>query len=72
MIDDPIIAEVRRHRQARAAKFNYDLDAIADDARKREATCGHKLIQPPKRKRRRLGVRRGDAGQPLRERSAKT
>ncbi len=50
MTDDPIIAEVRRNRQARAAKFNYDIDAIAEDARKRQAKSGHKLIQPPRRK----------------------
>jgi len=29
MTDDPIIEEVRRNRRARAAKFNYDIDAIA-------------------------------------------
>jgi hypothetical protein len=50
MKDDPIVDEVRRHRQARAAKFNYDIDAIAEDARQRQAKSGHKLIQPPRRK----------------------
>ena len=50
MTNDPIIEEVRRNRQARAAKFNYDIDAIAEDARKRQAKSGHKLIQPPRRK----------------------
>jgi len=50
MTDDPIIEEVRRNRRARAAKFNYDIDAIADDARKRQAKSGHKLIQAPRRK----------------------
>ena len=48
--EDPIIEEVRRHRQARAAKFNYDIDAIAEDAHKRERAGGHKVIRPPKRK----------------------
>lgn len=50
MKDDPIIEEVRKNRQARAAKFKYDIDAIAEDARKRQAKSGHKLIQPPRRK----------------------
>jgi hypothetical protein len=62
MIDDPIIKEVRRHRQARAAKFNYDVDAIADDARKRQATSGHKLIQPPRHGRRGKARSAGAAG----------
>jgi len=62
MIDDPIIEEVRRHRQARAAKFNYDVDAIADDARKRQAISGHKLIQPPRRGRRGKARSAGAAG----------
>jgi hypothetical protein len=47
---DPIIEELRRYRQAIAAKFNYDIDAIADDAQRRQKTSGHRLLQPPKRK----------------------
>jgi hypothetical protein len=43
IFDDPIVAEVRRHRQAIAAKFGYDIRAIAEDARKREATSGHPI-----------------------------
>ena len=50
MTDDPIIAEVRKHRRARAAKFNFDIDAIAEDARKRERGSGHKVIRPSPRK----------------------
>ena len=50
MVEDPIVEEVRRNRQARAARFNYDIDAIAEDARKRERTNGHKVVRPPKRK----------------------
>lgn len=59
--EDPIVEEVRRRRQARAAKFDYDIDAIADDARKRQEGGGHKVIQPPKRK---AGRRRTDARGP--------
>ena len=61
MIDDPIVDEVRRRRQARAAKFHYDIDAIAEDARTRERTSGHKVIQPPKRKPRRYAGQAGTA-----------
>lgn len=50
MTDDPIIEEVRKNRQARAVRFNYDIDAIAEDARQRQAKSGHKLLQPPRRK----------------------
>ena len=49
MIEDYIVAEVRKHREARAAKFHYDIDAIAEDARKREGTSGHKVLKPPRK-----------------------
>ena len=61
MYEDPIVEEVRRHRQARAAKFHYDIDAIVDDARKRQGTGGHKVVQPPKRKTVRGRKRTGSA-----------
>ncbi len=48
--EDPIVAEVRKHRQERAAKFNYDLDAIVEDIRSREGADGRKVVYPPKRK----------------------
>ena len=50
MYKDPIVEEVRKHRQARAARFNYEIDAIVDDARKRQGKDGHRVVQPPKRK----------------------
>jgi hypothetical protein len=50
MVEDPIVEEVRRHRLARAARFNFDIDAIAEDARKRERKSGHKVLLPPRRK----------------------
>ena len=49
MKEDPIVAEVRKHRQERAARFNHDLRAMVEDARSRENTCGHKIVSPPKR-----------------------
>jgi hypothetical protein len=48
--DDPIVAEVRRAREELAARFNYDLHAICEDARQREATSGrHYVSLPPRR-----------------------
>ena len=44
---DPIIAEIRRIRDAHAAKFNYDFDAIAADWFKLEAAArraGQKFV----------------------------
>ncbi len=41
---DPIVEEVRKHRDARAARFGYDLRAIFEDAKKREKEGGRKVI----------------------------
>ncbi len=41
---DPIVEEVRKHREARAARFGYDIKAIFEDARKREREGGRKVI----------------------------
>jgi hypothetical protein len=49
MCEDPIVAEVRKHRQARAAKFKYDIRAMIEDARKREKKSGHKIVSPRRR-----------------------
>ena len=46
---DPIVDEVRQAREAHARQFNYDLDAICEDLRKREKTSGHPTVSlPPK------------------------
>ena len=46
---DPIVAEVRKVRDAHAAKFNYDLHAICADLRKKQESCGHEVVSlPPK------------------------
>jgi len=49
MWDDPIVEEVRKHREARAAKFNYDIRAMIEDARKREKKSGHPIVSPRRR-----------------------
>lgn len=44
MYRDPIVEEVRKHREARAAKFGFDIRAIVEDARKRQAASGHPVV----------------------------
>lgn len=49
MKSDPIIDEVRRIREARAAKFNHDLSAICADFRKQQNEMGRPVVsRPPK------------------------
>ena len=47
---DPIVEEVRKVRNAHAAKFNFDLHAICEDLRKKEKDCGHPVISLPPKK----------------------
>jgi hypothetical protein len=44
MREDPIVEEIRKFRDVRAAKFGYNLRAIAEDARKREQESGRKVV----------------------------
>lgn len=46
---DPIIAEVRAIRQAYAARFNYDIEAIFRDIRARQEASGREYVRPPAR-----------------------
>ncbi|CAN5267951.1 hypothetical protein BH10PLA2_BH10PLA2_28620 [soil metagenome] len=39
-MNDPIVDEVRRVRDAHAARFNHDLDAIFQDIKEREKKSG--------------------------------
>jgi hypothetical protein len=48
MWEDPIVQEVRCEREKLAAQFNFDVDAIFEDLRKRPSTLGKKLVQPKK------------------------
>lgn len=43
-MNDPIVDEVRRVRDAHAARFNYDLDAIFLDIKERERKSGLKFV----------------------------
>ena len=47
---DPIVAEVRKAREAYAKKFNYDIKAMCSDLKKRQAQNAKRVISlPPKR-----------------------
>lgn len=48
-MNDPIVDEVRRARDAHAAKFNYDLDAIFQDIKEQEKQSGLKFVSYPPR-----------------------
>ena len=45
---DSIVDEVRRARDAYAARFNYDLRAIYRDLKEHEKRSGRRLVSPPK------------------------
>jgi hypothetical protein len=49
MKKDPIVEEVRKGRQDHAARFNYDLDAIARDIRSREGKDNEPVVTLPSR-----------------------
>jgi len=49
MWEDPIVQEVRREREKLSAQFDFDVDAIFEDLRKRQTTHGTRLIRPKKR-----------------------
>ena len=49
-MNDEVIDEVRAIREAHAAKFNFDLDAIYEDIKRSEVEYtirGAKFIDPP-------------------------
>ncbi len=43
-MNDPIVDEVRRVRDAHAARFNYDPDAIFQDIKEREKKSGLQFV----------------------------
>lgn len=49
-MNDPIVDEVRQVRDAHAARFNYDLDAIFRDIKEQEKKSGRKFVSFPPRK----------------------
>ena len=49
MWEDPIVLEIRRIREELAAQFDFDVGAIFEDMRKRQATLGSRLIRRKKK-----------------------
>ncbi len=48
---DPIVEDIRKIRQAHAAKFSYNLKAICADLKEKEKQCGHPVVSfRPKRR----------------------
>jgi hypothetical protein len=43
---DQIVEEIREIREARAARFDFDPRAIAEDAKQREKESGHRVVMP--------------------------
>lgn len=48
-MNDPIVEEVRRVRDAHATMFDYDLDAIFRDIKDQEKESGLKFVSYPPR-----------------------
>ena len=51
MWTDPIVEEIRREREAYAAKFNFDIVAICRDLQRRELESGHEIVTLPSKRR---------------------
>ena len=49
MSTDPIVAEIRKLREKRAAQFNFDLRAIVKDAQQRDAASDRQIVRLPPR-----------------------
>jgi hypothetical protein len=49
-MNDPIVDEVRKVRNAHASRFNYDSDAIFRDIKEREKKSGHAFVSFPPQK----------------------
>jgi hypothetical protein len=47
---DPILQEVRRIKEAHAARFNYDIRAMVKSLQEDEKKSGHKVVSPPRRR----------------------
>ncbi len=44
MWKDHIVEEVRKARKEHASKLNFDINAIVEDAKKRQKTSRHKVV----------------------------
>lgn len=50
MSSDPIVDEIREIRERLAARFGFDVRAIAEDARQRDAAGDRKVVRLPPRR----------------------
>jgi hypothetical protein len=48
MFEDPIVEEVHQIRREQAARFDFDLKRILQDARTRQERSGHEIIRATK------------------------
>ena len=46
---DTVMAEVHRVKEELAKRFNYDLSAMARDARARQGSSGHRVVDLSKK-----------------------
>lgn len=46
MIKDPIVDEIRRHREQHVATYGHDIKRIAAALREREAKSGRPVLNP--------------------------
>jgi hypothetical protein len=60
MIDDPIIDEIRKYRAEYAARFNHDVKAMVEDAKRQQQAGGRQVVRLPSRPPQRQSV----AGRP--------
>ena len=50
MNPDPVVEEVRKARRELSARFNHDVHALAEFARKQQETSGHKVVSFEKKR----------------------
>jgi hypothetical protein len=50
MTDDPIVEEIRGHREEHAARFGHDLRRIVADLREKERRSARPLLNPGPRR----------------------
>jgi hypothetical protein len=50
MKEDPIVEEVRQHREQHAARFDYDLQAIYKDLKEQEHRSKQAYVSYPSRR----------------------
>ena len=47
---DPLIQEIRRIKEANAAKYGFNIRAMVEDMRRREKLSGRKVVTSPPRR----------------------